>query len=400
MITKIALKNFMSHVDTVLELGPGLTVVTGPNNCGKSALVAALQLVCRNHLGDLVVRHGAKECTVTLWTDDPHEITWRRKGKDVSYTIDGTDHSRLKGKPPEILHNLLKLPEIEEGDETFDLHFALQKDPIFLLDEAGSKAAKFFASSSDAARLMEMQGLHKRRTQDRKSKLRTFKEQEGRLLGQIEWLQGIDPLRVNIDQLSQDHQVLMTTLNSEAVLAEESQRLLNQACEVDLHSQRLAILNALPVVPAVTPTDSLEEWLQEAQRAQDQIHYQSERATLCRQLAVPPVLPDDHKLAECVTVMSSAQSQANVLTLQSKWFGQLTTPPKLSDESPLGALVSGLGSRLAQITKAQVDLNDAQEGEDKSKLQLKRWMKQHPECPVCRRPWKDAAALVGGHTHG
>ena len=48
MITRIELTNFMSHAHTVIEPAPGLTVLVGPNNCGKSAVVAALQIICQN----------------------------------------------------------------------------------------------------------------------------------------------------------------------------------------------------------------------------------------------------------------------------------------------------------------------------------------------------------------
>jgi predicted ATP-dependent endonuclease of OLD family len=42
MIKRIELTNFMSHEHTVLEPAAGLTLLIGPNNCGKSAVVAAL----------------------------------------------------------------------------------------------------------------------------------------------------------------------------------------------------------------------------------------------------------------------------------------------------------------------------------------------------------------------
>ncbi|MFH1302796.1 MAG: ATP-binding protein, partial [Planctomycetota bacterium] len=34
MLKRITLHNFMSHSHTVIDLSPGLTVLTGPNNCG------------------------------------------------------------------------------------------------------------------------------------------------------------------------------------------------------------------------------------------------------------------------------------------------------------------------------------------------------------------------------
>ena len=79
MITRIELTNFMSHEHTVLEPAPGLTVLVGPNNCGKSAVVAALQILAYNDSSKYVVRHGEKECTVRVETDDGHLIQWRRR---------------------------------------------------------------------------------------------------------------------------------------------------------------------------------------------------------------------------------------------------------------------------------------------------------------------------------
>ncbi len=41
MIRRITLVNFMSHSHTVIEPADGLTILTGQNNCGKSAVVWA-----------------------------------------------------------------------------------------------------------------------------------------------------------------------------------------------------------------------------------------------------------------------------------------------------------------------------------------------------------------------
>ena len=55
--------------------GPeGLTVIAGENNCGKSAIVTAIQCVCFNATGNYMVRHGEKECRVIVETDDGHVV--------------------------------------------------------------------------------------------------------------------------------------------------------------------------------------------------------------------------------------------------------------------------------------------------------------------------------------
>jgi len=79
VITRIELKNFMSHTRTVIEPAAGLTVLVGPNNCGKSAVVTALQILCHNDNSTYVLRHGEKACSVKIETGDGHSVEWRRK---------------------------------------------------------------------------------------------------------------------------------------------------------------------------------------------------------------------------------------------------------------------------------------------------------------------------------
>src|SRR5438309_1676397 len=140
MIRRITIENFMAHGRTVIEPADGLTVLIGPNNWGKSAVVAALQLLCCNERSnDYMIRHDADAAQVTVETDDGHVVTWRRKrGGGVKYTLDGEFESRLgalgASKVPERLHALLRLPRVEAEPEPFDVHFAEQKSPIFLLD--------------------------------------------------------------------------------------------------------------------------------------------------------------------------------------------------------------------------------------------------------------------------
>src|SRR6202011_4276063 len=90
---------------------------------------------------------------------------WRRKGTSVSYVIDGVEvHRAGRGNAPDKLAELLRMPRIEpaNSDRKFDLHFGLQKEPIFLIDSE-SDAARFFSASNDAERLLQMQQLQKER---------------------------------------------------------------------------------------------------------------------------------------------------------------------------------------------------------------------------------------------
>ena len=191
MITRIELTNFMSHARTVIEPAAGLTVLVGPNNCGKSAVVAALQVLCRNETAKYVVRHDTKECTVQVETDDGHTVVWSRKmAGSPRYLIDGQLFDRLgRGGVPDELHQALRLPPIETGaDADFDVHFGMQKAPIFLLGNSASMAARFFASSSDAIRLVEMQKRHRDRLAEKQREKNRLEAESKQLNAELEAL--------------------------------------------------------------------------------------------------------------------------------------------------------------------------------------------------------------------
>ena len=65
MLTHIQIRDF-AIVDAVeLELGAGLTVLTGETGAGKSILVDALLVAAGGRAGTEVVRHGAERAEVS-----------------------------------------------------------------------------------------------------------------------------------------------------------------------------------------------------------------------------------------------------------------------------------------------------------------------------------------------
>lgn len=67
MLTKIQIQNYQSHQNTVLDLGPGVNVIVGPSNAGKSACVRAMIWPITNRpLGTGFIRIGQNEADVLL----------------------------------------------------------------------------------------------------------------------------------------------------------------------------------------------------------------------------------------------------------------------------------------------------------------------------------------------
>ena len=319
MLKKIILENFMSHARTEIELADGLTVLTGPNNCGKSAVVAALHILATNGRTSHVMRHGEKLCRVTVETDDGHTVTWERKKSTVKYTLNGVDVNRVGNSTPETLHDLLRLDRVQagtgKGTHDYDIHFGEQKSPIFLLGETGSRAASFFASSSDASRLVEMQHRHRSNVRERKSdakRLTAEKEKNVKRLKVYEPLDQITRLVANAEGARKAIDSLQTQM---------------------------------------TKLRELTGFLVRKSEARDRLGRQQQALARIEQTATTPTLlqreSDRQKhLANITTQLSSLTVQQQSLYKQNETLEKLAPPTRQHD-------VDRLRKRIADLTRLQ-----------------------------------------------
>ena len=290
MIKRIELINFMSHPRTVIEPAEGLTVLVGENNTGKSAVVAALEALSRNASGDFMVRHGERECVVRVETDDGHVLEWRRKGAVVSYTLDGRDVHRLRGSVPDDLHELLRMPSVEAEGGTFDIHFGQQKKPVFLLDESPGRRAAFFASSSDTAKLLQMQSLHRARVRKARDREADLARREARLQKRLELLEPLDRLGEALRELEHQHETLLKREDLARATGIFATRLEDAGDKLLHWSGRDNALGPLSRPPALRDTTHLSRWIDEAEILAPRIREEEARRSALEDLPPPPSL--------------------------------------------------------------------------------------------------------------
>lgn len=80
MLKKIEIQNIQYHEKLIIQLKPGLNVIKGSNNHGKSTIIRSIYWVFTNRpLGDWMIKDGSDLSKIKIWIDD--NIISRIKGK-------------------------------------------------------------------------------------------------------------------------------------------------------------------------------------------------------------------------------------------------------------------------------------------------------------------------------
>ena len=142
MITGIELKNFQSHKLSRLDIHPGINVITGRSDSGKTSIVRAIRWIVFNQpRGKGFISHWAEECAVSLLFQDMYNNPqWveRQVSNSKNQYLWSIDNSLFKAfgtNVPEEIRDLFNLT---------DINLQLQLDPPFLLAESAGGVARHF----------------------------------------------------------------------------------------------------------------------------------------------------------------------------------------------------------------------------------------------------------------
>ncbi|WP_022662084.1 AAA family ATPase [Paucidesulfovibrio longus] len=405
MIQRIILDDFLAHKHTELALGPGVTVLTGPNNSGKSAMVEALRCVATNPPPRHVIRHGATLARVEVVLEDGTSVAWCRKKNTAWYELkppgaEEPEYFRKLGRgmvPDEIREALrLDLVDLESG-VSVDVHVGDQKKPIFLLDMDGADArmAEFFAASSESAHLMAMQKSLQSRNREAKTRERT--------------------LRVRLEQLAQglDRLAPLPEITRRGMLARESGKAA-QALEKALPeleralsrgrslrtglraaARRSAATKPLAAPPQPWDAPGLERRIVEMARLRVR---QDRSRALAQALATLTATPSPASTTELKQLVDSINMLNKLMKATNGKAASLTglqAPPELFNQDPLSGLLGEL-ALAGQRLEAGVKVAGARaERLAAVREDIRRKLDSIGSCPLCGGRL-DAEAFTGG----
>jgi hypothetical protein len=205
----ICLRSFQSFKDARLDLSPGLNIVVGANNIGKSRLLRALRAVFYGMAEDSVLRVKGRAAEVDVGMEGGRLLTWSRLPKRnpvTQWRLSGADGQVVKtpddrecdggGKLPAWVGQMTGIHQAED----LDIQLAHQKKPLFLIEEKASDRARVLSMDGDSGLLRNMITLSKEaRTADSAS-VRRGEAELARVHAQLAALKDIPQLSAAMDE--------------------------------------------------------------------------------------------------------------------------------------------------------------------------------------------------------
>lgn len=166
--------NLRRHVMSRLELSPGLNVLAGDINGGKSTLYfTALRAMAYGESDDTMIRHGADSAIIRmgLENDVVLEMVRSRKGspKVMFRRYEGgklvnEGRQETRGGVPSFISDVLMISRVDD----LDIQLRSQKQPVFLLDETPARRAQLLSVGRESGLLQAL--IERHRLQNRRDK--------------------------------------------------------------------------------------------------------------------------------------------------------------------------------------------------------------------------------------
>ena len=134
-LARVRIRNYQSHADTVLEPAPAgqLTVIVGPSDVGKTAILRALRWLFYNRpQGDEFRRVGTEVVSVTVETADGHVVTRSRSSGTNRYFVDNVTLEGFGLDVPLEVQEATGVRTVRIAEQELEVNIARQLDPPFL----------------------------------------------------------------------------------------------------------------------------------------------------------------------------------------------------------------------------------------------------------------------------
>ncbi len=386
-VRSVRMRNVQSHKDTYIELAPGLNIIAGDNNIGKTTFSRVFRYL-RGKVSDNNIRRRTNRMDIDIVLENNLQLSFSRErgrtpvnlwelkevGSNEPVIYKGQRCSMGGKDAPDWVMEVLKMPMVED----LDIHISNQMSPVFLLNEKPSTRAVVLSIGQESNFIRDMIILHKDAVASDSLVIRNGEAKINGINKSLEALADLDDLIYNVDMLDK----MKARIDKDAAKNEKLGVLIAniKKAQKETAAAKAVMDIELPMKPLLTDNTHLAALIKRIRSAQQQIDLHKGMANIV--LPEVPVLHDNSKLGVLVNNIRNAQKQIEVY----KGLASIKLPevPVLHDNSRLGELIAKIRSGQAVIAKGNKDLADLALKKKKLEEEIHIMVeKMGGKCPTC-----------------
>lgn len=379
----IRLQRFMSHLDTKLELGPGINVLSGANHIGKSAIVNALRVFCYHQGADRHIMHGQDNFVISIGIENGQVLTCtrvRKGGRKTTYSYMNPSmteprvEAAEKTKVPDFVLTAMNIQKLND----LDIQLSHQKMPVFLLNEPKTKQASLLSAGMESDHVRTMLKDYKTWIDGDRGIVRNDEKE------MLALKKGLDEWDAQFDGAAlADKGLQLQTLR--ANLEQSIERVARMGALVRTMQYAETVEAALPALttfdaPRLTPTDAMVQ----LSKAWDAALRQAQ----CEPSMTAPAAPSTDTLVGLATTLRAWKgAEQRAVVLEKALTMQSPQEPKL-DERALGAMALSWKTAQLQSSRAEQEQELAAAKLRAAQEELDALLAQTGgTCPLCHQGW-------------
>jgi hypothetical protein len=235
---KITVENFQSISKAQVDV-KGLTVITGQNNTGKSALARAVSSVFTNPRGNSFVRIGSPSTSVNIDFEDGNQIKWT-KGKNVNeYEVNGKLIQKVGTDVPDEVYQASLVKPVEVDNKEVYPQVAKQFQQVFLIDLPPSSLASALSNVDVIQQLEKASALVRSDIKEITGQLKTKNNDLVEAKDYLKKFNGVDSVEgilahiETLDAQIKHKENIISTLEKENALRQQFKAIIDELNELD-----------------------------------------------------------------------------------------------------------------------------------------------------------------------
>lgn len=407
--------NFRMHTDTVLRLYPGVNVLLGGHDIGKSTLAThTLQAVAYGMANDSLIATGADYAQVEIGLEDNKTLLWTRNRKGTPKTVYSLFQGdkllnearpEHRGDVPGFVIEALGV-DLLEG---LSVQVAQQKRPLFLINETPSVRAKLLSLGQESGRLRQLNDLWKKEKQRAQDMVRRDEPRLEALLTVLPRLEKHSDINEALTTRHGDIAAVNAAISKRAEQRDAAKKLERQLQRVALLADVVQHLKDLPDPPTLSNAAQMRKdgatlrimqgrkaltlpAMPELPQIADTGRAARTDAAKLKRLQTFPklVLPETPAVPAIVDRYGSRLDAAMLATLQSiakLRLPQLPALPEVTDRAPTRMEIKVLQGARTRVQESAEALAVARRQEAEAENERAALEAELGACPLCAQPF-------------